>query len=164
MLIAHTGKARQVPVTIDTNATADRVVELMVNTKAHHVLGLDTTGELKNVVTQSRIVECISTLFGVDPRLTALGDKTVQELGIGLREVLCINESAGAADAFRKLANNNVSGLAVVKDGSKTLVGNISVRDLRLIGSNASFLKLLSLPVSEYLEIGRSKFNMVCHC
>jgi len=152
------GKARQTPPIItNSNATIDEVVELMVRTKAHHVLGLNDKGELSNVITQSRIVESVSMLFGIDPVLTALGEKTVQELNMGLREVLHIKESAKASDAFRLLADNHVSGVAVVKDGSKTLIGNISVRDLRVIKGNASFLRLLALPVGEFIEAVRSE-------
>jgi len=147
------GKAKQTPpIVTNSNGTIDEVVELMVRTKAHHVLGLNDKGDLTNIITQSRIVECISMLFGVDPGLTALGEKTVQELNMGIREVLHIKESAKASDAFRLIAKNHVSGIAVVKDDSATLIGNISVRDLRVIKGNGSFLKLLSLSISEYLE------------
>lgn len=145
------GKARLNIPTVDSSSTVDVVAKSMVETKAHHVLGLNSDGELVNVISQSRIVECISSLFGVDPVLTKLGVKTVKELDMGLRDVISIQESDKAANAFRLLAEKNVSGIAVV-NSSKQLVGNISVRDLRVIKSNASFLKLLSLPITAYAE------------
>jgi len=152
------GKARQAPpVVTDKSVTIDKVVDIMVKTKAHHVLALNEQGDLINVITQTRIIECVNMLFGVDPQLTELGTKTVVQLGLGLRNVISIHESAKTVDAFRALAENNVSGVPIVNNDG-IAVGNISVRDLRAIKHNASFLQLLHLPLSEYLEASRKQF------
>jgi len=156
------GKSSQAPPPVITNpnVTVDQVVEIMVKTKAHHILALNgEKGKLCNVITQSRIVECISKLFSVDPGLTALGKKTVRELGLGLQDVKSISESAKAADAFRLLADKKVSGIAVLNN-SGVLVDNISVRDLRAIKCNAAFLKLLSHTVAEYLQAAHTEFGI----
>jgi len=160
------GKSNEpIPVISDPQVTIDRAVDLMVKTKAHHVLVVKGA-ELCNVITQSRIVECLSMLFGVDPTFTALGSKTVQELNLGLRNVVSMQENAKAVDAFRVLAEKHITGMAVL-NSSGSLIGNISVRDLRAIRSNAAFLKLLLLPLSEYLEVAHSEFgvsNAVVKC
>jgi len=153
------GRSKQpLPVVSNPQVTIDHVVDIMVKTKAHHVLALKGN-ELCNIITQSRIVECISMLFDVDPGLTALGRKTVQELGMGLRDVVSVYDSTKAADAFRMLAEKNVTGMAVLNN-SATLVGNISIRDLRAIKSNATFLKLLLLPLYDYLEAAHNQFGI----
>lgn len=161
IIILCVGKSHEpLPVISDPQVTIDRVVDIMVKTKAHHVLAVKGK-ELCNVITQSRIVECLSMLFGVDPTFTVLGGKTVQELNLGLRNVVSTHESAKAVDAFRMLAEKHISGMAVLNN-SGAIVGNISVRDLRVIRSNAAFLKLLLLPLSEYLEIAHTEFGIVC--
>jgi len=153
------GKSQEpIPVISDPQVTIDRVLDIMVKTKAHHVLAVRGK-ELCNVITQSRIVECLSMLFGVDPTFTALGGKTVQELSLGLRNVVSIHDNIRTVDAFRVLAENHITGMAVLNN-SGALVGNISVRDLRAIKSNAAFLKLLLLPLSEYLEIAHTEFGV----
>jgi len=153
------GKSQEPIIVIsDPQVTIDRVVDKMVKTKAHHVLAVKDK-ELCNVITQSRIVECLSMLFGVDPTFTALGGKTVEELNLGLCDVVSIHDHTKAADAFRMLAEKRITGMAVLSD-SGALIGNISVRDLRAIKSNAAFLKLLLLPISEYLEIAHTEFGM----
>jgi 5'-AMP-activated protein kinase regulatory gamma subunit len=152
-------KSSQPPVLTNPDVTIDKVVGIMEKTKAQHVLAVNNKGELTNVITQSRIVECINMLFGVDPGLTTLGEKTVLELGMGLREVVSINENAKASDAFRMLADENITGMAVL-DYTGTLTGNISVRDLRAIKHNAAFLKLLSHPVAEYLEVAHNEYGV----
>lgn len=152
-------KSSQPPVITNSNVTIDQVVDIMVKSKAHRVLALNNKGEVSNVITQSRIIECISMLFGVDPGLTALGERSIQELGMGLHDVISTSERSKAADAFRLLADKNITGMAVL-DSSGGLVGNISVRDLRAIKHNAALLKLLSLTVSEYLEVAHNEFNI----
>jgi len=153
------GKAKRPPPVISNmNVTIDQVVDIMVKTKAHQILALDEKGNLRNIFTQTRVVECTSLLFGVEPHLTALAVKTVGELGLGIRDVLCVNEHSKAADAFRMIADYNASGIAVVNNHG-TLVGNISVRDLSAIKSDASFFRLLFLPVCEYLEANRKEYG-----
>jgi len=149
----------QPPVITTADITIDRVVDIMVKSKVHSVLAVNSKGELTNVITQSRIVECISMLFGVDPGLTALGGKSVEELAMGLRDVFYVRENTSVAHAFRLLADKNITGMAVLND-SGALVGNLSVRDLRAIKHNAAFLKLLSHSVSEYLEVAHNEFGI----
>lgn len=115
-------------------------------------------------------MECLVQLFGVSPSLSSLGKQSVQDLKLAkLEGIVNVKENNRAVDAFRLMCEHNVSGLPVVRyvlhtlvcgllakmmssDDGK-LVGNISESDLRAIQSNAQYLKLLYLPVSEYLEV-----------
>jgi len=140
-------------VEIGTDMTVDKVVELMVRTNAHRIVSLNSDHSLNNLITQSRVVECLVQLFEVSPSLKALGKQTVQDLGLAKKEnMLSISSDKKAVDAFRAMCDDNISALPVLRaDG--TLVGNISERDLQAIQSNAQYLKMLYLPIHEYLDL-----------
>lgn len=140
-------------VEIGTDMTVDKVVELMVRTQAHRVVSLNPDHSLNNLITQSRIVECLVQLFEVSPSLGVLGKQTVQDLGLGKKDkLLSISTDKRAIDAFRAMCDNNISGLPVLGTDGK-LVGNISETDLQAIQSNAQYLKMLYLPIHEYLDL-----------
>lgn len=142
-------------VEVGTDVTVDKVVEFMVNANAHRVVSLNPDGSLNNIITQSRVTECLVQLFDVSPSLGALGKQTVQDLKLAKTgAIVSIRESDKAIKAFKLMCENNVSGLPVLSSNN-TLVGNISEGDLRAIQNNAQYLKLLYLPVSEYLEAMR---------
>jgi len=142
-------------VEVGTNITVDKVVELMVHSKAHRVVSLNPDHSLNNIITQSRIVECLVQLFDVSPSLGFLGKQTVKDLGLAKTDsIVGVRESDKAIQAFRIMCQNNVSALPVLSSNNQ-LVGNISESDLRAIQSNAQYLKLLYLPVGEYLEAMR---------
>jgi len=136
-----------------TDITVDKVVELMVRTGAHRVVSLNPNGSLNNIITQFRVVECLVQLFTVSPSLGKLGKQTIQDLAIAQKDsLITVSEGEKAMQAFKTMCEHNLSGLPVIgNDG--TLVGNISESDLRVIQSNAQYLKMLYLPTSEYLEI-----------
>lgn len=140
---------------VGTDITVDKVVEMMVNSNAHRVISLNPDRSLNNIITQSRVVECLVQLFDVSPSLGSLGKQTVKDLGLGKNDsIVSVRDSDKAIQAFKLMCQNNISGLPVL--GAKNeLVGNISESDLRAIQSNAQYLKLLFLPVGEYLEAMR---------
>jgi len=140
---------------IGTDVYVDKVVELMVSNNAHRVISLNADRSLNNIITQSRVVECLVQLFGVSPSLSGLGRQTIKDLNLGkMGSIISICETDKAVDAFRLMCKHNISGLPVVSADGK-LVGNISESDLRAIQSNAQFLRLLYLPVTEYLDMMR---------
>jgi len=140
-------------VEVGTDVTVDKVVELMARTGAHRVVSLNPDGSLNNIITQFRVLECLVQLFEVSPSLGKLGNQTIVDLGIGQKDsLITVNEEAKAVNAFKTMCDHNVSGLPVIRSDG-TLVGNISESDLRVIQSNAQYLKMLYLPVSEYLEV-----------
>jgi len=152
-------RSKKSPPVVGKNVSIDQVVDIMVKTKAHHVLVRNENGTLINVITQTRIIESVGMLFEVDPQLTELGVQTVQKLGLGLRDVISVSENTKTSTAFRTIAENGVSGIAVV-DKNDVLIGNISTRDLRAIKHDALFIKLLHLPVLEYLEASHKEYGV----
>jgi len=65
--------------------------------------------------------------------------------------LLSIRENKRALDAFQLMHEKKVSGLPVVNEDGK-LLANISVRDLKEIGHDASRINTLQEPVMEYLK------------
>ena len=136
---------------VGTDMSVDKVVELMVKNNVHRVISLNADRSLNNIITQSRVVECLVQLFGVSPSLSALGKQTIQDLKLAKMDgIISVNEDDKAVDAFRLMSKHNISGLPVVSADGK-LVGNISESDLQAIQSNAAYLKQLFQPIREYL-------------
>jgi len=96
----------------------------------HRVPVLSEDRHLLNVITQS---QAIGLLYKNISALGAKMDKPLHECHTLFKSVVSINESALAISAFEKMVEREVSGLAVVDDDGK-LVGNLSLRDLKLVG------------------------------
>ncbi|EGC37237.1 hypothetical protein DICPUDRAFT_91670 [Dictyostelium purpureum] len=138
-------------IVVDSESTLDKVTCLMVKNNIRRIAVLNQRGELCNVITNSRIIECISHLFEMDRELEILGKRTIKEMKIGHKEVISIEQNKRALDAFRLISEMGVSGIAVLNE-KRELVGSISDGDLRLIKSKCQYLSLLNLPIKEYLE------------
>lgn len=94
--------------------------------RCHRVPIVDDTGKVSNIVSQSAIVKYLALKTPPDDL-----KETLEECGFPYRkDVLCINEDAGAADAFALMASSGRSGIAIV-DEEGSLMGNTSARDIR---------------------------------
>lgn len=67
------------------------------------------------------------------------------------KPVLQVMPDTKAIDAFETMINNNIQGVAVADENGK-LVGNLSLRDLKAIGSDASRFWRLQQTVQHFLE------------
>jgi len=147
---------------VGTDAPVDKLVELMVTQNVHRIISINPDHSLSNIITQSRVVECLVQLFDVSPSLGALGKQTVKDLQLAkTSDIVSVRDSEKAINAFRKMHEHKVSALPVL-DANGRVVGNISESDLKAIKCNAQYLKLLFLPVSEYLEATGKKDLVKC--
>jgi CBS domain-containing protein len=155
------GLSKEPFVIVGEYETVDGVIRKMVDHKAHRALALsaDKDKRLVNIITQSRLAECINELWDVDPGLSELGQKTISELDLGSKEVVWVSDSSRALDAFKLIKEKGISGVAVVCRDSTSqehphpkLVGNISTHDLMCVKSSGKYLKLLYGTVSDYLQ------------
>lgn len=122
-------------------------VKLMIEKKCHRVLVYDAKGELSNMITQSRVAQFLPTMLNSIPKAS----QTIQELGIGYKNVVTINEDEVAFKAFKLMVEKKVSAVAVITKNGQ-LIGNISITDFKLCGFENKFWELLGLPVMQYLE------------
>lgn len=118
---------------------------------------LDLSGKKKQklvrFVTRSDVMQFVcQNLDFFGPSL----DHTLQELGYGRKKVRVAPTTQITIDAFREMTAAHVSALAVV-DEKGQLVGNLSVRDVRLLIDHPQ--ETIQLSLGEFLE----KVNVHCH-
>lgn len=144
--LSHCNPCVPVAETADLSKIADALA-----TGVHRVLVIDHEGTLKNVITQSAIVEF---LWKHRSHFTDILEKSLFELNLGAKDVVSAKTSDLAIDAFRSIITRKVTAVGVVNhDG--VLIDNISTRDLRHVIQTATAskdtVKHLYSPVAEFL-------------
>jgi len=131
-------------------------MEFMSRTGAHRVPQLNKFHKVVNILTQSMII----SLF--DQNLNRFGDikqfKVSSMIPMLVQGLIVVQDSDLALNAFNKMVDKNISGLAVVND-SGVLVDTISIRDLRGIGTQADKYERLWLSVASFKEAVRREFK-----
>jgi CBS domain-containing protein len=122
-------------------------MEIMVEHKSHRLPVVDSTGELITIITQSHLLK----LLNQNMTKFEIFSKKIENLKLGYKEVLNIQSNELAINAFKKIYENKVMGIAVIDNNTGILIGNISASDLKFIGPDGSFLSRLFLPCIEYL-------------
>jgi CBS domain-containing protein len=77
--------------------------------------------------------------------------KTLAELKLGFRNVVCVSQFDLIKDALFKIRDEHVSGVAVLDNNSR-LIGNISASDLKHLGYGPDLLATMFLDVSWALQ------------
>jgi CBS domain-containing protein len=132
-----------------------QALELFANTDLHRIPVLTRNGRITGILTQSMM---ISLLQQNKHMLTELLQEPVRNLEPFLSPVaLTVRESDKAIEAFKKMAEENVSGVAVVNSLGE-LIDTVSIRDLRGIGTNAAKWRRLALSVAEFKRLARADF------
>jgi CBS-domain-containing membrane protein len=125
------------------------------NTDIHRIPVLNRNQRVVGMVTQSMVVSLLTQNVSL---LGTLKDAKVSEMeSILAKDLLAIKEDQKAIDAFRMMADKNVSGVAVL-DGNGFLVDTLSIRDLRGIGTNAARWRRLHQSVKDYKAATRQDF------
>jgi len=129
-----------------------KAVMLMITKKGHRVLVVNDEGKLINLITQTRVLGLLSTaLDSVEE-----AQKSLQELSLGFRKVLCVPKNTSAFQGFKFLKDNNITGCGVIDESGK-LIGNLSINDLKTLGYSMEYFNLLTQPLSKYLQIVKEK-------
>jgi CBS domain-containing protein len=113
----------------------------------HRVPVIDENRKLITIVTQSQMVEILAK------NLDIIGDKKNKTVNLTenyFEEVISVLDDSIAMDAFKLMVERNVSGLAVVDKEGK-LVGNISLRDLKAMSTDARLFWRLFQTVHNFL-------------
>lgn len=123
-----------------------KVAQLMTQHNAHRILTIDEQDKPRTLISQSHLVRLLSNITD-DKKL----HQSVEELQLGTEGVISIHRNKTALEAFKLMAEKKVTGLAVVtNEGS--LVGNISMSDIKAIGHNLESVDYLTSPISHFLE------------
>jgi len=130
---------------VRSKAPLMEALKIFANTGAHRVPILQNPWEVSNVLTQSAVIQWLSTHMD---QLDIKG-KTVRELGLGYKAVVSVDIDDKTIQAFRLMVHNKLTSVAVTGDGE--LVGNISAKDIKTIQPDALFTKLYK-DVSEFIS------------
>jgi len=115
----------------------------------HRLACFNARGHFEHVISQWDVVEF---LHRHPEEMGATGGKTLHELGLDSKDVVCVDARIPAVQAFALMHHGNVSGAAIVSGGQ--LVGNISVSDIR--GLLPEHFGALGLPVLDFLDVQRN--------
>jgi len=109
-----------------------------------------------NILTQSMVISLFAQNLNQFPSIRYI---TVRRMIPLLSpNLVCCKENDLAVDAFQKIVDNNIRGLAVLNDGG-ILVDNISIRDLRAIGTSAESWYRLWSTVKDLKQAVRKEFT-----
>lgn len=103
---------------------------------------------LESVLSQSRLVRWLTNR--PEKELGSLTSQRVMSLPIGSENVIKVNQNSSLIDALMTIRNKNISGVAVVDEKDK-LIGNVSMSDIKSIGSKGEFIKVLNIPCKEFI-------------
>jgi len=124
----------------------------------HRVALVNMQGDINHVASQSDLIKFLNSNSHL---LGEYSNKTVKELGlISEGELIVIDNEQPAIKGFRVLAMNNISAAPVV-NAQGSLLGTLSVSDLRAL--RRENLSSLLQPVKHYKDIGeKNTINIVC--
>jgi len=131
------------------------VEALARETGLHRIPVVDNERKLITVITQSQIVNILLR------NLDILGEKKdmpVNQMSKYFEDVVCIREDDIALEAFKIMVEKNVGGLAVIDKEGK-LTGNISLRDLKVMSTDARLFWRLYQTVHNFLLKVRKENN-----
>jgi len=105
--------------------------------------------ELANIITQSAMVKVLGDNL---KHFGDFGKKTLEEVGLGAsKKIYSVTSDELAIDAFKLMLDKRVGAVPVLGvDGQ--LVGNISLRDIRVAVATAEKFALLFEPMSKFLS------------
>jgi CBS domain-containing protein len=101
---------------------------------------------LVNVITQSQVIRWLNShreLIG------AKSQKLICQCEEMFKPVVTVSAENSAMSAFELMSNKRISGVAVVNDSGQ-LVENVSVRDVKLIGADASMFWRMQQTVMQF--------------
>jgi len=130
------------------HGTVFQLIEGIFCKGIHRVPVMDERNRVINVVSQSDVIGLLGNSL---IQFGTFGQKTVEELKLGNREVISMSVNAQAIQAFYLMHVNKVSAVAIV-DEKGTLVANLSASDIR--GLTPKLFPALVKPCTNYL-IGR---------
>eukprot|EP01102_Stenamoeba_stenopodia_P006724 TRINITY_DN1869_c0_g1_i1.p1 TRINITY_DN1869_c0_g1~~TRINITY_DN1869_c0_g1_i1.p1 ORF type:complete len:360 (+),score=80.83 TRINITY_DN1869_c0_g1_i1:204-1283(+) len=113
----------------------------------HRVPVIDKDRQLKSLLTQSQVIDfVVSNLESVG----SIKNKPVSQVVAGRPNVLSVTTKMSAIEAFKFMAQHNITGVAVLDDNGK-LIDAMSLSDLKLISSDGQMFWRLYQSVDVFL-------------
>jgi len=118
---------------------------------------LDSQGNLEGVLTQSQVVQYLASHIDKFP----VRNKTIGDLHyVGYKRLHTISENALVKEAFSRMRDEQLLGLAVVDNNGK-LSGNISASDIKVIGLDATLITKLNTTIANIIGLTQNKLKPV---
>jgi len=136
---------------VDSAASVQAVIDLLIHYKVHRIPIIDSSGELVMVLSQSRVVQYLIQYID----LFDWASKTVGHFSLGYRQVVVVPSTMVTKEAFGVMSDSGVSGVGVVNTAQR-LVGVLYTSDLRHIDYSENMFERLYLTVQDFLTIVRS--------
>jgi len=139
---------------VSSGYTLFAAIELLARERGlHRVPVVDRDRKLITVITQSQLVQIL------EKNLDIIGAKKYKPVNMTrqyLEEVFTVSEDMIAMDAFKMMAEKNVSGLAVVNAEGK-LTGTLSIRDLKAMSADGRLFWRLYQSIKNFLSKVRAE-------
>lgn len=140
---------------IQPDFTTFYALEVMARTGLHRMAVVDPkNNRVTGILTQSMLISWIRQNMAL---LGTLADMKVEDMVDESKFCITICETAKTINAFNKMCDEKVQGLAVV-DEEGTLTGAISVRDLRGVGMSGEFFYRLFHNIKDFKRTEREDF------
>jgi len=133
---------------VQSGATLLDAVNKMASNHVQRIPIVNKDSQILNLLTQSAIIAYLAK--HVD-QLGPSIQKTLKELHFEKKPVISIDHNKSAIEAFKLMAENRISGIAVL-DSDKKLMANISARDLRSIQRDERLFERLYYSVGEFVS------------
>lgn len=131
-----------------------RAVEAFGN-GVHRVAILDAQNKISGILSQRRMIRFFWENARRFPSLEFLLNSTLQDLKIGSTTPITIQGDQPLIEALQKMFDERVTSLAVI-DKNKSLVGNISIVDVKNVSSTKNS-HLLFKPVTNFISYNLSQ-------
>ena len=143
-------------ITLKSTDTISDAVEILGN-GVHRIAIADSSNPdvVVGILSQRRLIRFIWENGRLFKSLEPLFQASLEDLGIGSKEVISIHGDKLVIDALQKMHDDGVSSLAVT-DSKNNLLGNISVVDARLV-TKSSQKSLLHSSCKSFLSVILSK-------
>lgn len=111
---------------------------LSADNGVHRLNVVDGEGRVQGILSQTDIVKYLLTKRKLFDGLT---ERTLNDLKIGCGPVVGVNSEFSVLDALERMSSNFISSVAVV-EGDGTLIGNISMADIRFVFQHGKYHRL----------------------
>lgn len=134
---------------INENSSLQSAIDYMYKTGVVRLAIVNDKGDLISILTQTRIIRHLANKSHFMGHISKIPIKSIKNFGN--TEVIGIKESEPAINAFIKIYEYNIGGVAIFNDNNE-VIGNISVADLKDIGHNINMFQKLNIKASEFLN------------
>lgn len=132
---------------INENASVQTAINIMSQTNLTRLAVTDQEGHLTSVLTQTRLVRYLSNRTN---EIGPIANIPIERLGLGNNPVIGIKHTEPAINAFLKIYQYNIGGVAVFNDEDK-IIGNISISDLKDVGFSLDMFRKMFVKAKQFL-------------